>query len=117
MPSNNSLGHQYLPYPFMPQLSVPFVSHLSQNTLDTLSTIPRDQFEMHQAHSNMMHNRILNGMDGGSGMAVGTFDVRPGLDTFYDGMYGPRMVSGTAQFENSNLRDDPEEHYANDIEM
>ena len=50
-------------------------------------------------------------------MAVGTFDVRPGLNTFYDGLYGPRTVSGTAQFENINLRDDPEEHYANDIEM
>ena len=32
-------------------------------------------------------------------------------------MYFPRMVSGTAQFENSNLRDDSEEHYANDIEI
>ena len=36
---------------------------------------------MRQAHSNMMHNLILNGMDGESGMAVGTFDVRPGLNT------------------------------------
>ena len=90
---------------------------LSKNTLDTSSTLPRDQCEMHQAHSNMMHNRILNGMYGESGMAVGTFDVRPGLNTFYDGLYGPRTVSGTAQFENNNSQDDPEEHYANDIEM
>ena len=57
---------------------------------------------MHQAHSKMMHNRILNGMDGESGMAVGTFDMQPGLNKFYDGLYGPRTVSGTDQFENSN---------------
>ena len=50
-------------------------------------------------------------------MSVGMFDVRPGLNTFYDRLYGLRTVSGTAQFENSNSRDDPEEHYANDIEM
>ena len=79
--------------------------------------LPRDQCEMHQAHSNMMHNHILNGMDGESGMAVGTFDVRPGLNTLNDGMYGPSTVSGTAQFENSNSCNDREEHYTNDIEM
>ena len=50
-------------------------------------------------------------------MAVGTFDVRPGLNTLNYGLYGPRTVSGTAQFENSNACTDPEEHYANDIEM
>ena len=66
---------------------------------------------------NMMHNHILNGMDGESGMAVGTFDVRPGLNTLYDGLYGPRTVAGTAHFENRNSCNDPEEHYANDIEM
>ena len=64
MTINNSLGHQYLSSPFMPQLSVPFMSQLSHNTLDISSTLPRDQCDMHQAYSNMMHNRILNGMDG-----------------------------------------------------
>ena len=102
MPINNRLGHQYLSSTFLPQLSVPFMSQLSQNTLDTSSTLLRDQFDMNQAHSNMMNNRSLNGMDGESGMAVRTFDVRPGLNTFYDGLYGPRTVSGTAQFENRN---------------
>ena len=43
--------------------------------------------------------------------------MRPGLNKFYDGLYGRRTVSGTAQFENSNSQDDPEEYYANDIVM
>ena len=50
-------------------------------------------------------------MNGESGTADGTFDVQQ--------HYGPRTLSGsgTAQFENSNYGDDPEEHYANDIVM
>ena len=56
-------------------------------------------------------NHSLNGMDGESGTADRTFDMRQ--------HYGPRTLSGSviSQFENRNYRDDPEEHYANDIAM
>jgi hypothetical protein len=91
MPRNNSHGHRTLSSPFMSQQLAPFVPHLSHNTLAASST------EL--------------------AMNIPAFGVLSELNTFYDGLYGTRTVSGTAPYAVSNTRGDPFERYATDNVM